>query len=262
MPALTLPMFRWSQGEDGRVRHGFEGAVAVLALLIVPALFISETKTTPDLQTAATAAIWLTWVALAADLLFVLVVATRRAAALRAHWLEALVVLAALPLPQLLLLRQLRFLRLVRVGQLAVVGMRVVSTERRRAAHARFWNIGLLTGLLMVTASLSVTQVDSSDFPNVWRALWWSVVTATTVGYGDITPHTVPGRLIAAVLMLVGIDRNPMPTATIAASFVAKDAEHEESMTPYQRQLLDTLGQIEARLSRVEDALERRERNT
>jgi voltage-gated potassium channel len=262
VPTLTAhaPSHRfltWHQRPDGRVEHRFEGAVALLALLIVPALIITETKTTRDLQDAATAAMWVTWIALALDLAFVLLVARRRLAALKAHWLEAVVVLAAVPLPPLLLLRQLRFARLLRVGQLAVVGMRVVSSERRRAAHARLRNIGLLTGLLLITASLSVTQVDARDFPNIWRALWWSVVTATTVGYGDITPHTVPGRLIAVVLMLVGIGFLSMLTATIAASFIAKDADHEEEVVPYHREILDALGQIEARLARVEQSLAR-----
>ncbi len=53
-------------------------------------------------------------------------------------------------------------------------------------------------------------------------ALWWSFVTATTVGYGDISPTTTIGRIIAAILMVVGIGFIGMLTGTIATYFLAK----------------------------------------
>lgn len=51
-------------------------------------------------------------------------------------------------------------------------------------------------------------------------SLWWSFVTATTVGYGDMTPETIPGRLIAVFLMIVGIGFVSMLTGTIATYFL------------------------------------------
>jgi len=53
-------------------------------------------------------------------------------------------------------------------------------------------------------------------------ALWWSFVTATTVGYGDISPVTTPGRIIAAILMLTGIGFIGMLTGVISTFFISK----------------------------------------
>jgi voltage-gated potassium channel Kch len=51
-------------------------------------------------------------------------------------------------------------------------------------------------------------------------ALWWAIVTVTTVGYGDVSPATAEGRLIAVALMLIGIGVISALTATIASFFV------------------------------------------
>ncbi len=56
--------------------------------------------------------------------------------------------------------------------------------------------------------------------PHILDAFWWSFVTITTVGYGDITPSTVGGKIIGVVVMVFGIGLLGMFTATIASAFV------------------------------------------
>ena len=81
--------------------------------------------------------------------------------------------------------------------------------------------------------------------------LWWSLVTAMTVGYGDLSPRTGEGRLIAAVLMLAGIGTIGMVTGSIATFFLGRRGstnphvrhlQHEldrwDAMTPHERQQL------------------------
>ena len=58
-------------------------------------------------------------------------------------------------------------------------------------------------------------------------ALWWAISTVATVGYGDIYPHTVEGRLISVLLMLTGIAVISFFTATIASLFMIEDEEDE-----------------------------------
>lgn len=65
------------------------------------------------------------------------------------------------------------------------------------------------------------------------NALWWSIVTLTTVGYGDIAPTTFPGRVIGAITMILGIGILGMFTATIASVFVEKKLRMNRGMSAF-----------------------------
>ncbi len=97
------------------------------------------------------------------------------------------------------------------------------AREGSRHVRAALWAsvitvlILLLGAWLTVLAEQSAPHATITTFP---RALWWSIETATTVGYGDFFPVTAWGRLIATVLMLVGIATFSIVTAAIATWFV------------------------------------------
>jgi voltage-gated potassium channel len=93
--------------------------------------------------------------------------------------------------------------------------------------------------------------LDNEDFPTLGRALWWSVATLTTVGYGDVVPVQPHGRLLASVLMLLGFGSLSLLTGTIASALVARQHRRTEST---EHELLATLERVEQRL----EALERR----
>jgi voltage-gated potassium channel len=80
--------------------------------------------------------------------------------------------------------------------------------------------IALITLFIVVIAGSAQATFDSNEFPSVWDGVWWAVVTVTTVGYGDLYPAHVVGRLIAIVLMLIGIGFLSVLTATVASYFV------------------------------------------
>lgn len=69
-------------------------------------------------------------------------------------------------------------------------------------------------------------------------SLWWSFVTTTTVGYGDISPRTGLGRIIATILMLVGIGFLSMLTGTIATFFLGKK---EERIVDYKTETIEAI---------------------
>ncbi len=86
--------------------------------------------------------------------------------------------------------------------------------------------------LLIVTSSLALKYFEPGL---TWsNAFWWSIVTLTTVGYGDITPTTTAGRLIGIVIMFLGIGLLGMFTATIASIFVEKKLKEHRGMKSYQ----------------------------
>src|SRR4051812_47086929 len=61
------------------------------------------------------------------------------------------------------------------------------------------------TVLVAAGAGVLVWLIDRRDFATVGNAMWWSVQTLTTVGYGDIVPHTTWGRVVGSAVMVLGL---------------------------------------------------------
>ncbi len=75
---------------------------------------------------------------------------------------------------------------------------------RRLAEHPVFVT-GLFALLLVAGASALLCDVEPTTFPTFWDGAWYSFTTITTIGYGDLVPHTAWGRAISVVLILSGI---------------------------------------------------------
>ena len=90
-----------------------------------------------------------------------------------------------------------------------------------------------LMALLVAMVGLStwgMTYLEGMTAPD---ALWWTIVTMTTVGYGDISPKTHAGRMVAVVLMVVGIGIVSMLTALVASALVERRLRRNKGMETY-----------------------------
>ncbi|MFI0712522.1 potassium channel family protein [Streptomyces inhibens] len=99
---------------------------------------------------------------------------------------------------------------------------------RRLHAKAAFWVTVVMTAVLLAGAALVVVAESGAQHANITsypRALWWSLETATTVGYGDFYPVTLWGRIIASLLMLSAITAFGVITAALATWFVGHAQE-------------------------------------
>ena len=133
----------------------------------------------------------LIWIAFAVDFGMKLLIAPQRSQFLRWHWLEAAIVVAPF-------FRPLYLVRFVLFGSRALLGM-------RRLAEIDFV-IVLATGVVIIGATVmySIDTVNPA-IDSFGDALWWAVVTVTTVGYGDIVPGSTAGRIVAFFVMVSGI---------------------------------------------------------
>lgn len=86
--------------------------------------------------------------------------------------------------------------------------------------------IVVATLIVVVGAGALITLIDREEYPNVGVGLWWAIQTVTTVGYGDVAPKDVGGRVVAALVMLYGIAFIAIVTAVITSTFVAR-ASHD-----------------------------------
>src|SRR4029078_107709 len=79
--------------------------------------------------------------------------------------------------------------------------------------------IVLVTASIVVGAGVLIRIVDSDEFPTIGLGLWWALQTVTTVGYGDVAPAQVSGRIVGAVVMLQGIALLAIVNAVITSNF-------------------------------------------
>jgi voltage-gated potassium channel len=115
-------------------------------------------------------------------------------------------------------LRIVRFYRLARYVPALETIVRVIVSEARRLLGTLILFAGLLlfSGVLMYIAE---GQVQPDKLGSVPQAMWWAVVTLSTVGYGDIVPVTAAGKLIASITMFLGIMFFALPVSIIASGY-------------------------------------------
>ncbi len=129
--------------------------------------------------------------------------------------------------PELHALIDVRILRLLRIFRILKMGAYVAEYQalgQALAASRRkilvFLSFVLMVVLVMGTL-MYVVEGPENGFTSIPTGVYWAVVTMTTVGFGDITPHTVVGRLIASVQMLLGWGVLAVPTGIVSAEFTA-----------------------------------------
>ena len=121
-------------------------------------------------------------------------------------------------------LRMLRVLRLLRVFRLTRYSnsmgllLQVLKKEGRNIGAALF----VLLLLIIMSASLAYLAEQEAQpvaFGSIPAALWWAVVTMTTIGYGDVVPVTVLGRIMGAVIGIISVGMVALPAGLLASGF-------------------------------------------
>jgi voltage-gated potassium channel len=218
--------------QDERLRRfsaRVDPVMTVLALLWLPVLVVPLVTDLHGWADVAFAAVdYFVWAAFLAEYVAKLRLAADRWHFVRHHLLD----LAMVGVPILRPLRLARALRLVRLGRVVIV----LENSLRRA-RAMFTHHGLhfvllaVVAIIFASAGLELVFEQHSTGPtaihNFGDALWWALVTVTTVGYGDKVPMTGGGKWVATALMFTGIGLVGTLTATIASFFVQEQQSKE-----------------------------------
>ena len=132
------------------------------------------------------------------------------------------------------------------------MGPRIEERLQRAIARLTLFRAIRLVATVALTLAAGAAVLEwifDPGFTDFRDALWFSVTTVTTVGYGDVVPTNSAGRLIASVLMLAGVSAIPVATSVVVSTFISRAQSQQHEADQVLRQEL-----IE-RLERIEQAL-------
>ncbi len=243
-----------------RLRRFFEIPILIAALLVIPAILIEALATNPTVISIGEWLNWIIWVVFAAEFFTLLTVAVERRTFLRKSWLEVAIVTLTFPVIFIVasnlqmvgaarLARLLRLTRFVAVMSLAGATVTRIFSKRGLAYIVGITVIlglgfGILYGLIEEQAS-------------IFDGMWWALVTITTVGYGDFFPLTTAGRIVGALLMVVGIGFVATLTASVAAHFMDDSDTH---LSDSLEALHDDIRRMNARMEVMQQTLDSQEK--
>jgi voltage-gated potassium channel len=225
---------------SSRFRRTLDVMVIIGALATVPLTVLLEQHRISGLITALD---WLIWAIFAFEFLGRAML--DRPLRMKANILPLAVVVVSFPLlPAALgLVRLVRLSRAFRALRLATTIVRGMTGLRAILARRGVAYVAGLSGLLIVAGGAALTLVEPQTVRGGFAdGVWWAVVTASTVGYGDIAPVTLVGRVIAVLMMLAGVGLISTLAASVTAYFVGQESTSELT------ELRESIVRLEARI--------------
>ena len=205
-----------------RWEHRLRWVMAAVALLSIPAFYLEDQLAEPTLRDFSFAIEMLIVIAFSLELGWMLKVVDQRALYLRHNWLDVLIILCSLLSLAGLAAQLVALGRLLRFTLIALLLLRAAASIRGLFLPGRVRYLLLIsTGMLLVAGAgfywLEPTVHSFGD------GLWLAFVTGATVGYGDLVPTTLPGRLFAVLSVIVGFTLLSLLTAYVASIFIGEE---------------------------------------
>lgn len=211
-----------------KLKISYEVFLFVLALIAVSTLFSDN----PEY-------VWIDrsiWLIFFVDVLVRFILAPKKWEYIRKNPLDIIV---ALPLDAIFQsARLLRIFRLIRILLVVSKFMNPIYQIIKQNQLERTISFALVL-IFVVSIPINLVEPDINSYGD---AIWWSIVTMTTVGYGDISPSTGLGRTLAVILMIVGIGIIGVVTGSIASYLIGNKNDSEDEEVRYIELKLKTPG--------------------
>lgn len=170
---------------------------------------------------------WIIWSAFLAEAITLSVLVNHPWRYFRQNWLTVIVIVLAFPIlwdfssSYVAFIRYLRLLVILRLTSVQALYMyRILRRNHFGSTILSFFVITILSGVF-------IGYFDPSLSPP-WKGIWWAWETITTVGYGDIVPQTIPGKVFAALLMVMGVCLVSIVAANFAAFLLGGPAQKKD----------------------------------
>jgi len=113
-------------------------------------------------------------------------------------------------------LRLLRVFRIFKLGRFVSEGNVLMAALRASRTKITIFIGTVFTLVLVLGTAMYLIEGEANGFTNIPKSVYWAVVTMTTVGYGDITPQTILGRILASLVMVLGYAIIAIPTGIVS----------------------------------------------
>lgn len=188
--------------------------MVLVSALVIPAILLEVAATSESAKAAGFALNWMIWLAFIVEYAIGLKVAPDRRRFMKTHLLDAAIIVFTVPLlpaeaSSLRLLRLLRLTRLLRLKPLIV--WLIENTGARYVA-------GFAASVVLISG-LAFSQLESVSFGS---GIYWAVSTVTTVGYGDVMPTHGETRVLASVVMVIGVATFAALSAILAGRIIGR----------------------------------------
>jgi voltage-gated potassium channel len=204
---------------SARLERAFEWPVAIAAILVIPLLVLQSVDLDAPWPAITEGLDWLIWLTFVAEVVTLLAVVPDRSTWARRHVIDILIVVLTPPFLDVFApVRLLRLLMLLRLFRLAPLIRRLLTVEGLRY-------VALLAVLTAIAGGAGFAAIEPGQ--TTANGIYWAVTTMTTVGYGNPSPTTTGAKILAVVVMLVGIGFVALLTGAIAQRFLSPEIEEE-----------------------------------
>jgi len=217
-------------------KFAYDICMAVLAMIIIATLLLQgRSDLTNDQLLLIKQTDFAIWIIFVVDYIVRFLFAKNKILFIRHNIIDLISIL-----PFDILFQGLRAVKILRVFYMFRVFIYLNRLYKRLGALIttnNFHHVLWFTFTTIFGGAIAISFIDDMD---IGDALWWSFVTTTTVGYGDISPSSLGGRMVAVFLMIVGIGFVSMLTGTISTFFIKNQQKSYKDET--LQQIIDKLG--------------------
>ena len=225
MTAETAP-----KQEEKLLPLGYEIFVGILSILSITNLFLGFVWTDPDITGVLNIMNGLFSIIFLGDFVYRISTSSDKSGYFfrRFGWAD---LLASLPFQQTKILRVFRLFRVYRLMK-NIGPKKILNTLTKDRAGSALYVLLMMGVLVLEFGALAILKVEKTspdaNIQTASDAVWYVIVTISTVGYGDRYPTTSPGRIIGSIIILVGVGIFGTFTGFLANFFLATDKKEEE----------------------------------
>lgn len=205
-----------------KIKKYYDILMAVLALIVVAILIFEFTTKVPyKMQKIMDVVDTVIWVIFCLDYFARLIISKSKKKFVKENIVD---LISIIPLDAsfkaVRIFRVTKLIKLSKMTKVFRIAILLSKFKHKMSGFLKTNNLNYVIYITITTIILGAVGISVAEKMSFANSLWWSFVTTTTVGYGDLSPTTALGRIIAVILMIVGIGFVGMLTGTIATFFL------------------------------------------